>query len=200
MRKALGYFLAAVFGAAFAVGASFPAPATPTFSQVMRAEAAPTVRLLKGANGACSAVVIAPGYALTALHCKEAIMPKVDGHAVAEWREFSVKDVALVRVPGLVCPCAAVGAEAPAGERVAAIGFPYAVGLMVSYGESQGDVFYEDERYLHHSAPTMQGMSGGGVFALRGGRIWLVAITSKGASNSALAVPVDGLQPNWKGM
>jgi V8-like Glu-specific endopeptidase len=167
----------------------------------MRAEAAPTVRLLNAVNGACSAVVVAPGYALTALHCEQAFEPKVDGHPVASWRKFSAKDVALVRVPGLKCPCARVAPAAQPGERIAAIGFPFGIGLSVLYGESQGDVAYEDERYLHHSAPTMPGMSGGGVFVVRAGQVWLVAITSKGAPGaSALSIPADGLEPDLRGL
>lgn len=169
----------------------------PTFEQRMRAEAAPTVRLLKGANGSCSAVVVAPGYALTALHCEQAIDPKVDGHPVTVWRKFSAKDIAVVKVPGLACPCASAGAKALAGERVSAIGFPYNIGLLLSYGESQGDVIYDDETYLLHTAATMPGMSGGGVFVIREGRVWLVAITSQAAVGAALSVTVDGLHPDF---
>lgn len=187
----------ATFCVAILVGGCATSAIAPTFESQIRAEAGPTVRLMKGANGSCSAVVVAPGLALTALHCEQAFEPKVDGHLVSEWRKFSGKDVALVVVPGLTCPCASLSTPAPAGERLAAIGFPYGIGLAVTYGESQGDVIYEGERYLHHSAPTASGMSGGGVFVLREGRTWLVAITSRAAPEaSALSVPVAGLHIN----
>ena len=199
MRTLIYSSLSFVLAVIFAGMLDTARQSVPTFEHIMRAEAAPTVRLLEGANGSCSAVVIAPGYAFTALHCKQVIDPKVDGHPVAEWREYSAKDVAVVKVPGLTCPCAATAAKAPAGERVSAIGFPYTVGLLLSYGESQGDVIYDDETYLHHTAITMPGMSGGGVFSLRRGRVWLVAITSKASSGSTLSVSVDGLQPELKG-
>lgn len=189
--------LLATFFVAILVGGCATSAIAPTFESRVRAEAAPTVRLMQGANGSCSAVVVAPGLAMTALHCEQAFEPKVDGHAVSRWIKFSSKDVALVTVPGLTCPCAILSTPAPAGERLAAIGFPYGIGLTVSYGESQGDVFYEGERYLHHTAPTASGMSGGGVFVVREGRTWLVAITSRAAqSASALSVPVDGLPLN----
>jgi len=200
MRTLIYSSLSFVLAVIFAGMLDAARQSVPTFEYTMRAEAAPTVRLLKGANGSCSAVVVAPGYALTALHCEQAFEPKVDGHPVAEWRKFSAKDVALVKVPGLACPCAVAGSKAPAGERVSAIGYPYTIGLLLSYGESQGDVNYDDETYMHHTAITMPGMSGGGVFALRGGRVYLVAVTSKASSGSALSVSVDGLQPELKGL
>jgi len=164
-----------------------------TFEQDMRADAAPTVRLLKGANGSCSAVAISTGVAVTALHCKEASDAKVDGHPVAKWIEFSTKDIAVVEVPGLLCPCATLGKKAPAGERVAALGFPYGVGLSMRYGWVEGDITYQDEVYLHHTAYTDPGMSGGGVFTVRKGRVVLVAITSRSAGSSALSVTVEGV-------
>jgi hypothetical protein len=171
-------------------------PATPAalpFETQIRSDAVPTVRLLKGANGSCSAVVIATGYAVTALHCKEAVDGKVDGHPIAKWTEFSTKDIAVVEVPGLICPCATPGKKALAGERVAALGFPYGVGLSTRYGWTDGDITYQDEVYAHHTAFTDPGMSGGGVFTVRKGRVVLVAITSKNAGNSALSVTVEGV-------
>jgi len=204
---ALVGILAFILGAAFAAGMtparsvriSVPAvvaPATPAplpFEALARAEAVPTVRILKGDNGSCSAVVIATGYAVTALHCKEAGDAKVDGHSIAKWREFSTKDIAVVEVPGLLCPCATLGKKAQIGERVAAVGFAYGLGTLLSYGEAQGDLVYKDEVYLNHNAFTEPGMSGGGVFALREGRAVLVAVTSRAAGSSALSVTVEGV-------
>ena len=181
--------------AAIAVLALWGCAATLPFEQTLREQAAPTVRILKGDSGNCSAVVVAPGYAFTARHCKDIVSSKVDGHPIAEWREFSSKDLAIVKVPGLLCPCAVASSPPLAGERVSAIGFPYGIGLTLTYGEAQGDVFYENERYAHHTAFTMPGMSGGGIFTLRGGRVILVAITSRSAGSSTLSVAVDGLYP-----
>lgn len=207
MRNIIALFLAfVVLGGAFAFGYRLappqpemwvtvdPAtPATMSFEQQIRAQAMPTVRPLKGPNGVCSAVVISTGYAVTALHCEEAGDAKVDGHPVAKWHKFSAKDIALVEVPGLLCPCATLGKQALVGERVAAVGFPYGVGSVVTYGEAQGDVIYKDERYMHHTAYTMPAMSGGGVFAVRNRRVVLLATTSKAADTSALSVTVEGV-------
>lgn len=188
----------ATFCVAILLGGCATSAIAPSFESQVRAEAGPTVRLMAGANGSCSAVVVAPGLAMTALHCEQAFEPKVDGHAVSRWIKFSQKDAALVVVPGLTCPCATLVAEPAfeAGERVAAIGFPHGVGSLISYGEAQDFVLYEGETYLHHSAPVVGGMSGGGVFVVREGRTWLLAITSRGSGTSSLAVPASGLPFN----
>lgn len=203
MRTFIAMFIGAVLGAVAVFGALPAAPAY-SYETQMRAEAIPTVRIVtSSAEGGCSAVVVAPGYALSAQHCKGLPNMKVDGHAVAKIREYSSKDIVLLEVPGLGCPCASIApTDAAPGERVAAVGFPYGIGPHMTYGESQGNVLFEGEQYLLHTAGTSPGMSGGGVFGIREGRVVLVAITSRSATGglAALSVNVSGLSPQLRGI
>lgn len=154
------------------------------FRDVMVYDAAPTVRKLLGDYGACSVVVVAPGFALTAQHC-QSVGPiadaVVDGHSVAAVRTYSKKDVMLLSVPGLVCPCAQIGtAPAAQGEDVASIGYPMALDRAVAIGMSQGQTIADKQAYTMHTAYSGPGMSGGGLFVQRDGVPQLVAITSRG--------------------
>lgn len=72
----------------------------------------------------CSAVVIKPDVAITAAHCLQNGM-MVDGIAaqsVEMW--LTTKDIAVLHVPGLECPCATPGARPAKGDQVLAVGFP----------------------------------------------------------------------------
>ena len=197
MRNILAFMAGIAVAAMLLVG--FTPKNEPFFEQQMRAEAIPTVRLVTASMaGSCSAVVVAPGYALSAQHCSVLPGMKVDGHAVAKISAFSTKDVILLDVPGLECPCAPVAmTDAAPGERVAAVGFPYGMGPLMTYGESQGNVYFEGEQYVLHTAGTSPGMSGGGVFVIRGGRVFLAAITSRSSDAGLVALSVNaaGLAP-----
>jgi hypothetical protein len=168
------------------------------FKAEMTFHAAPTVRPMVGSSGSCSAVVVAPGLALTAQHCKAVGDDMtVGGHAVASTRVYSKKDVMLLSVPGLVCPCATLG-DAPAvvGEDVASIGYPMAIGQVVAIGLGQGHVIYNNEVYTLHTAYSGPGMSGGGLFVQRDGKAQLVALTSRGREGVfTMAVDVSWMQP-----
>lgn len=174
-----------------------------SLESVMRAEAAPTVRLMRGANGSCSAVAVAPGYVLTARHCNNMADAKIDGHPIGKVREFSQKDVMVVEVPGLKCPCAKVAVDAPAaGTPVASIGFPFAVIKIISLGYMQGEAFMDDgESFITHTALTGPGGSGGGTFFLVNGYPVLFALTKGGKEGVfVVAVDVTGLTPQMKGL
>jgi hypothetical protein len=78
----------------------------------------------KGDTKFCSAVVVSPGVAITAAHCLQNGMA-VDGlgaQSVERW--LTNKDIAVLHVYGLKCPCAKLGARPAKGDQVLAVGFP----------------------------------------------------------------------------
>jgi len=207
MRNIVALFLTGLGGVALGAlmfAATIPPYRSyPSFEAVMRTEALPTVRLMKGRNGACSAVVVAPGYALTAKHCNAIVSPVVDGNPVQTTRDYGDKDVMLLTVPGLKCPCATVDtAPYVPGEAVASIGYPSALGPLIALGHMQGMVTNSDGvAFLMHTAYSGSGMSGGGLFVLRGGRVLLAALTSAGTDGvMTFSTDVTGLAPQLKGL
>jgi hypothetical protein len=164
-----------------------------------------------GGSNTCSAVVIAPKFALTARHCLSRDLA-VDGlpadyvTAAAPQNE----DVALIHVPGLRCPCASIGARPVPGDTIVAVGFPVkAEGKQVVSPEAKvkhvgtvdalapwlgqipmlaGAVFiFSDRPIIDH------GDSGGGVFVLQEREWKLVGINSIGvpvAPSSPFMPPV----------
>lgn len=79
-------------------------------------------------NKYCSAVVIKRNVAITAAHCLQNGMA-VDGlpaQSVEMW--LTHKDIAVLHVPGLKCPCATPGVRPAKGDQVLAVGFPAAGG------------------------------------------------------------------------
>jgi S1-C subfamily serine protease len=138
----------------------------------------------------CSVVMIAPERALTAAHCLGMASPVVtiDGYdyVVTEGYAASPRDIAVLIIPGAPCPCAQVS-DIPAveGDWVAAVGYPYGIARVVTYGEVQGRIVFEEDgqEYLLVTALGAPGNSGGGLFNEHGE---LIGIVSKGAQGHSL--------------
>lgn len=168
------------------------------------AQPADTVRVVSNAESdkVCSAVVIAPGFALTARHCLSTGMA-VDGIVVDHMRLANnvAVDIAVLAVPTLACPCAELGGRPAHGTRVVAIGYPgrlegerrttevaavnYIGTVHViapwypAYGVSTGQFIFTNRAIIDH------GDSGGGLFAWQNGRWLLVGINAFGVGVSA---------------
>lgn len=140
-----------------------------------------TVHLVVGERGRGSAVVIAPGFALTAAHVvagQEKIT--INGHSVVSYwfdknYEKSGVDLALVHVPGLVCPCAPLGTSPVLDDRVVSIGYPLSAGQYATEGRIQDIALDSPKQYV--SSPIIFGNSGGGTFVFQDFRWRLVGIT-----------------------
>lgn len=192
-----------LFAAAYAaVAAMLLTVAVPTAAEP--AVPADTVRVVQDADSdkVCSAVVIAPNRAVTARHCVSYGMA-VDGILV----EIIVipgeqnRDMAVLFVPGLQCPCAEIGGRPVHGTRVVMVGFPSKLegerrvsqSARVNYigsaytiapwlppiPEIRNSVYIFTDKAIAES-----GDSGGALFALQGGKWMLVGVT-------AIGVPVS---------
>jgi hypothetical protein len=187
-------------------------------SFLVHAQPVESVRVVTSSEGDkyCSAVVIAPNFALTARHCT-AIGMAIDGIVVAyiSVAGSQAVDIALVNVPGLKCPCAALGGRPVYGTRVVAIGFPgrlegerrmteaatvnyigsaITIAPWMAHPLSINGVFIFTDKAIIDS-----GDSGGGLFAFQGGQWVLVGINAIGvpqasgskAEQSSGFTPVD---------
>ena len=151
----------------------------------LREVVAPTVHKMTDGMQTCSAVMLAPGRAVTAAHCTDMTTPtlEVNGvkYPVTEAYANTDRDLAILIVPGAPCPCATVGTIAPnEGDGVAVVGYPYGIARVVTYGEVQARIVNsEDKReYVLTTASGAPGNSGGGVFDSYG---YLVGILSMAA-------------------
>jgi hypothetical protein len=160
---------------------------------------AATVRVVAtGGEQSCSAVVIAPDYALTARHCLSRGLT-VDGIAVeyVVGAAAETKDIGMVYAPGLRCPCASLGKRPAVGDAITSIGFP---GDKVNVQKETHGVVRSVDTIVsvmpfaagHPSAsailifsdrPMLEGgESGGGLFALQNGAWLLVGINVIGVT------------------
>lgn len=133
--------------------------------------------------GSGSAVMVAPGYALTAAHVvpltdeyKMVIQTNLRQVAAIPVKIDRTKDLALLAVD-LKCPCAPKATKLPSiDEQVVNVGFPlygiYRIQL-ATQGTIQG--FYSNA--VVTTAATAPGGSGGGLFAKEGDAYRLVGIT-----------------------
>lgn len=148
------------------------------------------VHQIVGQRGTGSAVVVSPGFALTAAHV-------VDGQekliinglpVVAVWLEekweLSGVDLALVHVPGLQCPCAPLGETPATDDKAVSIGYPLDAGQYATEGRIQ-EIALDSPRF-YVSTPIIYGNSGGATFVWQYSSLglpeWkLVGITVEGA-------------------
>lgn len=127
----------------------------------------------------CSGVMIEEGLMLTAAHC--------DTGAYEVVKKDSFNDLMLIKV-NMACPCAPLAKDIKKDDIVRAVGYPLdRSSQFLTEGRVQDSVVFEYPQYMVHSAPTIFGNSGGGVFNERGE---LVGITS------AVAVYATG----WDGI
>jgi V8-like Glu-specific endopeptidase len=165
----------------------------------VKVAAAATVQMYVDDVEMCSAVVVAPGMALTAAHCKmEGSMAlERDGkrYPITAWSfPRAGEDVAIITVPGLGCACAPIGG-APLVETeqdVVIIGFPNGNSQAATYGWVVGrGVVHGKKVIILKGASVRGGNSGGGVFVVDGSTAYLVGILVMGdMTDLAMAVEV----------
>jgi len=135
-------------------------------------------------ESSCSAVVISPNVALTAAHCMVIPEPVLrregsEGRPVVSYSTYPDKDVAVLVVPGIGCPCATQAPTAAEIDEVAyAIGYPLGIGNVLTVGHIQGRVVNpaENVEYLVATCSVAPGNSGGGLFVVRDNKAYLVGI------------------------
>ena len=130
-------------------------------------------------GGSGSAVVIAPGLALTAAHVAVNKNLYINGKPVTTVKIDEERDIALVSV-ALDCPCATIGSMPNLDDKVVAVGWPLGAVEFATEGRVQGwDVFR-----IWSNSPIAPGNSGGGLFAFQMGQWKLVGITVEVAGMS----------------
>src|SRR3990167_8444922 len=123
-------------------------------------------------GGSGSAVMVAPGLALTAAHVAGNKNLYILGRPVKTIKIDEERDIALVSV-ALDCPCAPLGNMPNLDDKVVAVGWPLGAVEFATEGRVQGwDVFR-----IWSNSPIAPGNSGGGLFAFLMGQWKLVGIT-----------------------
>ena len=151
------------------------------------------VHPMRDESRVCSVVMIAPERALTAAHCLNMNAPNVEinGHlyAVTEGYAASPRDIAVLIIPGAPCPCAVVS-DTPLveGDWVAAVGYPFDLARVVTYGEFQARIIdkADGQEYLLVTALGAPGNSGGGLFNEHGDLVGIVVSGAQGHSLGAV--------------
>lgn|SRR5574341_45034 len=130
-------------------------------------------QLIDSDGSRCSAVMIAPERAVTAKHCiramespslkiGEKLYPAIEAYT----NEFV--DAGILIVPDAPCPCATFrSTKLVKGETIVVIGYPFDSDEITELeGIITGDIipFNEMPYTITTAAPTVGGMSGGGVF------------------------------------
>ena len=174
----------------------------PSVGQTIEPFPVETVRLISVYdNKICSAVVIAPDFALTARHCLARNL-KVDSvvvdYAIAAVPEN--QDIAVLNAPGLACPCAKVADRRPdVGDKVFTVGFVgekdwalESASAAVQGIETPARLApwmqvpgFSDQTYILTDKVIIQaGQSGGGMFSIQDGEWKLVGINAVGVPAS----------------
>ena len=151
-------------------------------------------------TGGCSAVVLRPGLAATAAHCVDSfistgVLAEVTAHqngnrlGVREWTR-GPGDLAFAHVPSLVCPCAVLlDSDLVPDETTLLTGFPFGLMRVTTTGGYQGMLTRNGEPHLVSTAPGAPGMSGGGLFVVRGGKARLAGVLSMVTTSGSLSFP-----------
>lgn len=153
-------------------------------------------------HGYGSVVVIAPGYALTARHVvgdPQSNQLRVTGQQLpAHVVKMDDKvDLALLKVPGLECPCIRISNNLPAiDDDIYVVGFPlYSVYQMqyLTHGNIQGVIGTR----MFTTALIAPGNSGGGMFVKEADGYRLMGITSAVVLGPSQAPFAPKLVMNW---
>jgi S1-C subfamily serine protease len=139
----------------------------------------------KGGSG--SAVMVAPGMALTAAHVAVNDNLHILGKPTKTIKIDEERDIALVSVD-LPCPCAPLGSMPNLDDRVVAVGQPLGEAEFATEGAVQG----WDVARIWSSTPIAPGNSGGGLFAFQYGKWKLVGVTVEvaGLNLGFIGIPV----------
>jgi len=149
------------------------------------ANARNSVRLWAHGPASCSMVVVAPGHAVTAEHCRDGLLEEglVDGKRVISMERIGDTDAARIVAPHLACPCAPM-ASAPAklSDRVFSVGFPYGVIRVLGWGTMQEPpvIPFPMPGMRAAAVPSAPGSSGGGVFSASGRLLGTISMTMTG--------------------
>lgn len=154
-------------------------------------------------EGYCSAVVVQPGIALTAKHCQVGGPGWLEQNGqllpVAEWKLDTARDLALLTVPGLQCPCAQLAPKAAveSGAPIVILGYPNGGPLAATYGWIVGRIQVgarlgiQAGEYVFVSGHAIGGNSGGGLFLVLDGAPRLFGITSAADKNNTSVLAVE---------
>ena len=165
--------------------------------EASEAKARATVVMLRGPTGNGSGVVLAPGVIVTAKHvATTGDLCVVTGSectpATLAWAS-DVDDIAVMRAD-VVCPCASKIAAPKIDEKVLVIGYPYGNELnaqVLTRGEYQGGATVEGFEYELTTASAASGNSGGGVFVVRDGEVYLVGVLTNASTEGDLSLYVS---------
>lgn len=173
-----------------------PAAAIGAATNPVRVAAAATLPL-ETADGSlrfCSLVVVAPDTAMTAAHCNAAPQASTIQNGkrlqITLWDlDPAGRDLALLTIPGLECPCVPVGSkdDLVVGDPTVVFGYPFGGPLVATEGTylSSRDVLVSNETsppsYTTYSVLVTAGAifggnSGGGLFVVRDSRAYLIGI------------------------
>ena len=151
-------------------------------------------------GGSCSAVIVAPGKALTAAHCitipdmalqfeDGKLLPVTTALADINGRDLATLFVANLRGPYAITTDQPVETD----EVVYAVGYPYGIGNVLTVGYFQFRVTnpMEGKSYLLSTVTVAPGNSGGALFVVREGIPYLIGITVAYAGSPHLAISVE---------
>ena len=123
-------------------------------------------------SGSGSAVMVAPGLALTVAHVAGNKKLYILGKQVTTVKIDEERDIALVSV-ALDCPCAPIGSMPNLDDKVVAVGWPLGAVEFATEGRVQG----WDRFRIWSNSPIAPGNSGGGLFAFQMGQWKLIGLT-----------------------